>query len=213
MKKGLLLAALLGIPGGLLLAVTLGFADLIAKAWTGVGQVDALVPAISAAVLGVYRPLTLSDFAHAIFVSRALAAVANAESSFDGAVGDTDATLAPSGPSISPWQIERANAEAAGWYSPPAGSTAGDDADRAAYAALDTTGIAIFAFAWRAARYFKDNVDSLANEDLTTALRVWNGGPSFNSSKAGYNGETIAQITTDYANKSSSLIADWSTTA
>jgi hypothetical protein len=194
--------ALLFLPGGLLLVATLAAVDIIAKIWTGIFNLDALAPAVAAGVLGVYKPVTQADWDDAIFAARALQLIANAESSYGGAVGDTDPDLAPGGPSISPWQIERKNAIAMGWYTPPVGSTLGDEADRASYAGLPTRGPFAFLWAARAASFFRKEVAPYANHDFTTALVVWNGGPS----KATQDPPSNA----DYAQRSAALIADWS---
>jgi hypothetical protein len=181
--------------------LTLAAVDIISKMWTGVSRVDGCAPAAATGVLIVLHPVTPSDFETAIFYARALAAIANAESSFAGAVGDTDASAAPGGPSISPWQIERTNAVKYGWYSTPAGIEAGSQADRDAYAALPTTGIHLWTWARHAAQFFNTDVAPYASSDLTTALRVWNGGPSGASNDA----------TATYAQRSAALISDWAT--
>jgi hypothetical protein len=189
------------IPGALLVGMTLAAVDLIAKMWTGISQVDALAPATAAGVLTAFRPVTPGDFTTAIFAARSLAAIANAESSFNGAVGDTDASSAPGGPSISPWQIERVNAIKLGWYSPPDGSSQGDETDRDTYAAISTTGISTFLWAYRAAVFFRDQVlPHVTVGNFDQALEVWNGGP----------GEATDPDNQDYADKSSALIAEWS---
>ena len=204
------LAALLILPGGLLIVLTAAALDIVTKIWTGLAELDALVGPVVYGVLGVYRPITPDQWSNAIFAARALIAIANSEQSFDGTPGDTDASQAPGGPSVSPWQIERVNAVRYDWWSPPEGATAGDDQDRAAYAAQPVQGIFAYRWAMRAAAFFKGDVESLANGDLTTALRAWNGGPDYDSSQIGFGGNTVADNTTAYASRSAGIIAGFS---
>ena len=193
MKK--LLAPLLLIPGGLILIVG-GFAvDLYMKITTGDSNVDALAPYVVAAVLAKLHPVTPAQWAHAVFVARALTAVANAEGSFGGAVGDQDASSAPGGPSISPWQIELVNAKAMGWVD--------SSTTREEYAAIVTTGpIASLRWALHATEFFEQNVTPYANEDLATALAVWNAGP-----------RGTPESDPNYVAKSESLIQQWAAVA
>jgi hypothetical protein len=201
-----------GLPSGLLVYAMVIAADLWSKITTGDDTTDSLKAPVLYGVLRALRPVTPAGFAQTTFTARALMAIAFAEQSFGGAVGDSDPTAAPDGPSISPWQIERSNAIAEGFYSVPDGATAGDATDRAAYAAITTTGSAVFTWAYYAARFFTDNVWPIVSSapDLTTALEVWNGGP--NEGPSGSHPGANANYVTDAhgSQSASSIISGWS---
>jgi hypothetical protein len=124
---------------------------------------------------GLSDPFSVRDLARGLII------VAGTERSFDGAVGDLDPVAAPGGPSISPWQIERVNAIRYGWYSTPDGVTPDSAEDRAAYAAIVTTGLGLWEWAAHAAEFFLKECWRPAQGDLMTALGIWNGGPNWAS--------------------------------
>ncbi len=128
-------------------------------------------------VIRAMRPLSPAELARAVDVMRALLVLAATERSFNGGVGDANPHLAPGGPSISPWQIERVNAIKLGFWSPPAGVAPDSLAAREAYAGVDTQGRELYEWAWHAAEFFLKEDMPPAGNDVALAFRVHNGGP------------------------------------
>lgn len=165
MKKLLLIL----LPGGIVLAVITGLVDLFLSLATGNDDVDALRWPLIYGLIVTLKPIVPADWSDALAQGRALMLVAIAENSI-GKVGDTDPSLAPGGPSISPWQIELVNAVARGYVDP--------GTSRTDYAAIDTQSFpASYQWAANAVDFFNSNVWIHANGTVSTALAVWNGGP------------------------------------
>lgn len=190
MKKFLLLI----LPGGVLLTAIVGLLDLWNQLATGDDAADSLRWPLIYGLLTVLRPLTPAQWSDALEQGRALMLIAISENSI-GQVGDTDPAKAPGGPSISPWQIERVNADACGYWTAP---TDGTDV-RAAYAAIPTLapggGIGLPTYVWarNAVDFFSTNVWNVA-ADIPSALEIWNGGPRgvSNSQAQAYSARGIA---------------------
>lgn len=166
MTKLLLLGLL---PGGSAIAA-LGF--LYERLKTGDDNFDALRLPI---ILGVLSPGAggnpgwLTEPTQALQAMRALMVIAQQENSI-GQIGDTSASV---GPSVSPWQISRGDAESMGFWTPPDGSSAGDQADRDAYQAQTTS---IYTWARWAATDLRNKYDAASS--WNDAIRRWNGSGS-----------------------------------
>ena len=200
-KKQWGLVALAALPGGLVVGVMVEVIDLFSQLATGGAQDDLRLPLIYA-TLRVLKPVTPSQVKSALAFAQTLMVIAQTENSRapNNAVGDTSASAAPGGPSISPWQLERINAEKLGFFSASDG-TSGNSADQAArdeYAALAegaANDVGLYTHAYRAAVFFNGNVWPQAGGDLTTALEMWNGGPNGpNNSQAQAYGAKGAQL-------------------
>lgn len=165
---------LLALPGGIALTLVGLSLDLYIQIATGNDDADALRWPVIYGVLKKTKPLTPAGFADALQQARALMLVLLAENSFaptDGYPGPVGDTGISKGPSISPWQILRTNAQARGYFTPATTDPASE------YGAIDTLGN-IFTWAGNAADFFADEVWPHANGDIRKALQVWNGGPN-----------------------------------
>jgi hypothetical protein len=163
----------LGILGVAMIAGGAAAADVWFSIATSDSNLDALRLPLLLAVLTTYAPWQIG---RAVNAARGLLAVAHAEDSFNGEVGDTDIqgnATAPYGPSISPWQILRSTAVSIGAID--ASESASD------YAAEDTTSVlGLVKWARVAAQLWKSNEDQgFSGADL---FKVWNGGPGAVSS-------------------------------